>query len=123
MSKPEFEPINCGGLLAGSIEQPSEADFFAFTGTANAQIALTLVQTSGFGSNAGQRAQATVYSSTGAQVDQFLANQSRAITLPTDGTYLVRINSENLGHTGSYNLGLECEVQLLSIVPRPRIEL
>ena len=51
---------------------------------------------------------ATVFAPSGAQVTQFDSNLQQQITLPESGTYVVRIQANNLASTGSYNLHLGC---------------
>lgn len=97
--------LACGGLLPGSIDQAGKVDLYTIGGQANAQVTITLVNTAGFPFRA---ARATVLSPTGALVVQFDANSQRTITLPAAGTYVVRINANDLVTTGSYNVGLTC---------------
>ena len=102
-------PLGCGDLLPRSIDTPGEVDLVNFSGTAGQVIDLTLVETSNWGGSTGQvDARATVFSPTGVQVAQFDSNSQQHITLTETGTYVVRVNANNLVGVGSYNLGLAC---------------
>ena len=59
-------------LLLGHDEQ-GEADFFAFSGATGDEIAVTLVQTSGFATG-GNAVRATVFAPSGGEVITFAAN-------------------------------------------------
>ena len=107
-ASPDAASLACGGLLTtGSIDAPGEVEFTSFSGTTGDEVAVTLVQKTGFGGGT-DASYATVFSPTGAEVVGFYANRQQAITLPEDGTYLVRVQHANLFRTGTYNLGFQC---------------
>ena len=109
---PPATPVVCGDLLSGSIDASGEADFYNFTGNVGDVIEVTLTETgSSWGGSFGDNdPRATVFSPTGAVVVAFDATKRQEITLTESGTYLVRINANQLTATGSYNLGLDCPV-------------
>ena len=72
-----------------------------------ATVDLTLVDTGGFGAY-GQAVAATVFAPSGANVVTFQANTQKSLTLPETGTYVVRINANDLVGTGTFNVGLTC---------------
>ncbi len=100
--------LNCGSLLSGTISASGEVDLITFSGQTGQVVDLTLVLTAGFDSFRSVLPRVTLFSPTGAQLDSFDANVQKTYTLPESGTYLIRVNANNLFHTGSYNLGLEC---------------
>ncbi len=53
-------------------------------------------------------ARLTLFSPTGVEVILFDSNAQQQITLVETGTYLLRIQANNLTSTGFYELGLEC---------------
>ena len=101
--------LSCGDLIPGSIDAAAEAEFYTLTGQANDVITLTLVETSNWGGTAGSAdARLTLFAPSGAEVVTFDSNGQQQVTLPESGTYIVRIQANNLVSTGSYDLGLEC---------------
>ena len=103
--------LTCGTLLAGSITEAGEVDLLTFTGTAGQVVDLTLVETSAWGGVAGisNDARGQLFAPSGDAVGgAFDSNTQVTHTLPETGTYIVRINANNLVSTGSYNLGMEC---------------
>jgi len=107
--------LNCGSLLSGKIESPGEVDLITFSGRTEQVIDLTLVQTTGFDGVHGVLARYTLFSPSGKELGTFDANTQRSFTLPETGTYLIRVNANNLFHTGTYNLGLECRQPLEAV--------
>ncbi len=85
-----------------------EADLFTFTGTANDVRDVTLIETGtgwgGVGNTNDPRA--TIFAPSGVQVDAFDTNSRRQLTLAETGTYLVRVNANQVAATGTYNVGL-----------------
>ena len=108
-------PIVCGQLVSGQIAAAGEVDLIAFRGQAGAVVDLTFVQTAGFDAFRGVLAYATVFAPSGATVVSFNANSQNTLMLPESGTYVVRINANNLVHTGSYTLGMECRNPLRAV--------
>jgi len=110
--------LSCGGLESGLINTPGEVELFDFTAQAGDLISLTLVESSndwgGLGGSADARA--TLFSPSGNEEVTFDSNSQETIVLPESGTYVVRVNANNLVSTGSYNLGLSC---LLPASPPP----
>ncbi len=106
--------LQCGDLLSGSIDAAGEEDVFTFPGTAGQVIDLTLVETSNWG--AGNAARGRLLSPSGAQVGQFDSNAQQMFTLPESGTYIVRINANNLVATGPYNIGMECRHNPVAVI-------
>ncbi|MCI0338419.1 MAG: hypothetical protein L0226_12650, partial [Acidobacteria bacterium] len=100
--------LSCGSLLSGTIEAPGEVDLITFSGQTGDVVDLTLVLTAGFDSFRSVLPRVTLFSPTGAQLDSFDANVQKTYTLPESGTYLIRVNANNLVATGSYNLRLQC---------------
>ncbi len=85
----------------------AEADFYTLTGQADDVITLALVETSNWGL-ASNDARLTLFAPSGAQVITFDSNGQQEVTLPESGTYVVRVQANNLVSTGSYDLELEC---------------
>lgn len=113
---PDFVPLSCGDLASGAIDAPADVDLFAFSGQAGNLVSLTLSETSNWGSSFND-ARATLFSPTGNIVSTFDSESQQNIALPENGTYIVRVNANNLLSTGSYNLGIEC----IQPVPSPDI--
>ena len=108
-SSPPPTPIACGDNLSGSIDAVGKAEFFSFSGNTNDVIDLMLTETSNWGgNNFANDARLTLFSPTGVQVALFDSNAQTQLTLPETGTYLIRVNANNLVSTGNYNLGLSC---------------
>jgi hypothetical protein len=95
-----------GDLVSGSIDAAGETDLYTFSGTTGEQIAIAIVQTSGFSPSA---ANMTLYSPSGELVSgqSYNANRQPQFTLSEDGTYVIRVRAYSLVHTGEYNLGLD----------------
>lgn len=107
LNKTITKPVACGTLLLEIINTAAEVDFFNFSGTAGDVIELTLTEGTGF-TNTITRPKATVFSSAGAVVTSFFGTSQNQITLPETGTYLIRLNAEDLSITGAYSLGMNC---------------
>ena len=107
-TSPDPTPITLGDLLSGTIDAAGEADLFTFAGTAGDVIALTLVETTSWGPTCcgTNDARMTLFSSAGAELAFFDSNGQLEVTLPADGTYLIRVTANNLVSTGSYDLGV-----------------
>ena len=103
-------PLLCGAVLSGEIAVSGEEDMFTFTGTTDDVVDVVLTETGlDWGGSCGAYdPRATIFSPSGIEVDQFDANTRRTLTLLETGTYLVRINANQLTATGTYNLGLTC---------------
>src|SRR5206468_4050314 len=98
-ASPPPTALTCGSLIPAGIGTAGEADFYGLSAAANDVVTFTLAQTSGF-TNAVARAQ--LFDAAGNTVGTtFDANSSRQVTLPTAGTYLLRIAANNLVATGS----------------------
>ena len=103
--------LECGDLVSGSIDEAGETDRFTFSGNALDLVTITLVETdgfSGFSTGISNVARATIFSPTGEQVGSLDSNGQLNITLPESGSYVIRVNANNLVSTGSYTLGIEC---------------
>jgi hypothetical protein len=98
--------LSCGDLASGSIDASGEVDLYTLTGQAGDMILLTLTETGGF--PGGSAPQLTLFSPSLEVVDTFNANTQQQITLPENGTYIIRVRANTLVNTGSYNLGVEC---------------
>ena len=98
--------LGCGDLVCGTIGTAGQVDLFTFSGTMGATVDLTLSDTGGFAFRV--EAAATVFAPSGANVVAFNANSLNPLTLPETGTYVVRINANDLVGTGTFNVGLTC---------------
>jgi hypothetical protein len=96
-------------VQSGSISVFGEADFYGFSGDAGDELALTLVQLTGFGADSSQKARVTLFAPSGAEGPALLANGEQRVTLAETGAYLLRVvGGASRQTTGTYNLGLEC---------------
>ena len=109
LRRPDLGLRSCGDLISGSIDAAAEADFYTLTGQADDVITLALVETSNWGLSSND-ARLTLFAPEGAKVISFDSNGQQQITLPESGTYVVRITAENFVTTGTYDLGLECNL-------------
>ena len=101
--------LGCGSLEGGSIEQSGEVDFFTFSAQTGNEVFLTLTETPDWGGAfGGNAAHLTVFAPSGAEVVTFDSTQQQRLTLAETGTYVIKINANNIVSTGAYNLGLEC---------------
>ena len=96
-----------GDVVASTISAAAEVDIYTFAGQTGDQVLVTLGQTGGFNSGFGILARATVIAPSGTQVDQFNASGQRILTLTESGTFIIRVDANNVVNTGSYGLGLE----------------
>lgn len=96
-----------GDLSTATIDGSGEVDFFTFDGTADDVVFWTLTEGSGFNSG-GQAPAFQIYAPSGDQVKAVMsADTQRQDTLPETGTYVIRMQANNLVSTGTYTLGLE----------------
>lgn len=101
-------PITPGDLLSGQLLASAESDLFTFSATAGDILAFTLTETTDFGgTGSAYDAEMTLFDPSGAQLTQLDSNGQLQFTIPTTGAYLMRISSNVLFATGSYNVGLE----------------
>ncbi len=115
---PDGTELFCGSLNPGFIEEDGEVDQFFFKGQVGQVIDLTLVETSNWSGSLGSGrtsndARGTLFAPSGAEVGQFDSNTQQTFTLTENGTYVIRVNANNLVSTGTYNLGMECPNQVL----------
>ena len=99
--------LNYGDLVSGEISAVAEEDLYTFHGSANDDVLITIVETSGYFTSSSVEPRATLISPAGIIVTTFLANSQPSLALTETGTYLIRVNAENLSGTGGYNIGLE----------------
>jgi uncharacterized protein YdeI (BOF family) len=98
--------LSMGGVLADSLGRPAEVDYFTFSGQQGEVVQLVVARTSG---NSNFKPYISVYApnSPSTPMSQFWYDQDKQFTLPRTGTYLVRIQDDNLQDTGHYRVGLE----------------
>ena len=101
--------LSCGDLVSDAIDAQAEVDQFTFTGQVGDLVTLTLSETSNWGGiNGANDARATVFTPAGDVLITFDSNSQQDLTLPESGTYIIRVNANNLASTGSYNFSLTC---------------
>ncbi len=92
--------ITRGDVIAAAIDAPTETDLYTFTGDPGDVVSLAIAETSGFLGD--DKAEATVYSPTGAAIATVLSNGSIVVTLPDAGTYTILVSANApLSGTGS----------------------
>ena len=86
-----------------------EVDLITFTGNTNEVVTLTLVETSNWGGLQGRNdARVTLFTPSAVPLGFFDSDGQQQFALPNGGTYVIRLNANNLVSTGSYDLGLQC---------------
>ena len=106
---PDAMPIACGTSASGQIGAAGEVDLHTLSGQAGQVISLALASTGGFSANpASTSAELTLFAPSGAAVRVLRSNSQANITLPEDGTYVVRVSAANLFRLGSYRVTLGC---------------
>ncbi len=99
--------VACGGAVSDAIEAAADVDLFTFAGQGGDTVTIALTETSSWGSSFND-ARATIFDPAGDQVGLFDSNGQLPVLLPQDGTYVIRVNANNLLSTGSYDLSLQC---------------
>lgn len=100
----EDRTLTVGTLQTGMLGAAAEVDLYTFTATAGDVISLTGVQTAGFSPYV---ARFSLFDATGAFIDNIFTNNRRLYTLPSDGTYTVMVDANNVAATGDYALVVE----------------
>ncbi len=100
-----FPVLGCADRLAGSITAAGERDLITFAGTIDQQLSLVLTEGGNFSSTTVEP-RLTVFSP---------SNTRHDFTLPEDGTYVIRVDAQNLVTTGSYTVGMECLSPLVGV--------
>jgi hypothetical protein len=106
---PDTLRVGLGALQGGSIDALAETDLFVFDGTTGENVFLTVWSATNLNT-----VQGTLFGPSGQVVGTELNNQRARITLPATGRYTLRVKSSNHVSTGSYVVGLEGGVPLLS---------
>jgi hypothetical protein len=107
---PPPPPGSCEGfLVSGTIASAGQVDTYTFSGTAGHFITVTLALTAGF-PNVPQAPRATLIAPSNTVIDFFDARpgNQRNYTLEESGTYILRVNANDLVATGSYSLSVAC---------------
>jgi len=99
--------LNPGDVVAGTVSASAEVDMYAFAGQAGDQVLVTLARTSGFDPNNGVVPRVTVTTPAGIQLAQFNANGQRTLALAESGTFIIRVEANNVGSVGNYGIGVE----------------
>ena len=109
--------VACGDLFSGQVTAEGQVDLISFTGQVGQVIDLTLVEAPRWGGvDSVNDARGTLFAPSGVQVAQFDSDVQQTFTLSENGSYIVRINANDLEHTGSYNLGMECRQNPVAVV-------
>jgi uncharacterized protein YjdB len=98
-----------GSTISESITQAGEVDLFTFSGTSGQDVTLTLTETSNWGGfQGGNDARGLLYAPSGAAVgNAFDSDAQVQLTLPANGTYVLRVTANNLVSTGTYDVACQ----------------
>jgi hypothetical protein len=98
-----------GSTISESITQAGEVDLFTFSGTSGQDVTLTLTETSNWGGfQGGNDVRGLLYAPSGAAVgNAFDSDAQVQLTLPANGTYVLRVTANNLVSTGTYDVACQ----------------